>query len=104
MATYTEHQQRMLDQNSLDPDSNWEAAAYKKLVSTPPSAGKLARVLDVQYYLTRLEGQLLRLNTLTAPNVGDVWDVKSVRGTIASAQAFAQSLRNALDENRIDVA
>lgn len=100
MATYTEYQQRILDQNSLDPDSNWEAAAYKTLEKQQTPLDQK----DVQYYLTRLEGQLLRLNTLTSPGIGDVWDVKSIRGTIASAQAFTQSLRNALDENRIDVA
>lgn len=98
MATYTEHQQRMLDQNSLDPDSNWEAAAYNTLEKQQTPLDQK----DIQYYLTRLEGQLVRLEEIfkasrltTSPD--------AVR-TLNSAQAFTQSLRNALDENRIDVA
>ncbi len=52
---------------------------------------------DVMYYLTRLEGQLVRLNELKGGCSNEV-----IR-TVDSARAFAQSLRDALSGNRIDV-
>lgn len=96
MATYTEHQQRILDQNSLDPDSNWEGAAYKTLEKQQTPLDQK----DIQYYLTRLEGQLVRMDQWNE-NGGSGIQLGSI---INAAKAFAQSLRNALDGNRIDVA
>lgn len=83
----------MTKQNDLDPDNNWEAVAYNKLSATQPDQQ------DVNYYLTRLEGQLTRLEQIFR-----VSHSPEAERALNSAQAFAQSLRNALSPNRIDVA
>lgn len=61
---------------------------------------------DVMYYLTRLEGQLVRLNTVLSSDsyLSPGQAVVQSRDIVHAAQAFAQSLRNALSGNRIDVA
>jgi len=56
---------------------------------------------DTMYYLTRLEGQLLRLNELVK---NAQVPKEQILHTIDTARAFAQSLRNSLDPNKIDVA
>lgn len=57
---------------------------------------------DVNYLLTRLEGQLERLNTLLPEAI---WyeSRKQMEEIIVKANAFAKQLREALSERHIDV-
>lgn len=59
---------------------------------------------DVMYYLTRLDGQLVRLNEMlkTMQN-NQHGGVDNLIQIVHSAQAFALSLRNALSPDRFDV-
>ncbi len=50
---------------------------------------------DAMYYLTRLEGQLVRLGTYTA--TADQFQRSEVMKIVDAAKAFAQSLRDVLD-------
>lgn len=73
-----------------------------KHVDTEPAAREFDRQ-DISYYLARVEGQLARMDELLAPSA-PMGGYKELVATVRAAKAFLDSLRNALDPRRIDVA
>lgn len=71
------------------PSCQTERTVYKSSLTLP----------DVEYNLTRLEGQLIRLEMLAPKD-----KVSPVTETLLSARGFLNALKLALSKDRIDVA
>lgn len=56
---------------------------------------------DTHYYLTRLDGQLARLNELA--NQLNFAPEHPLRETIGNAQRFSKAVRDSLSADRVDV-
>lgn len=77
------------------PTCQTERTVYKSSLTLP----------DVEYNLTRLEGQLVRFDDLfTKKGLKDDERVYLARDTLTNARGFLNALKLALSKDRIDVA
>jgi hypothetical protein len=81
----------------VDPAKHYHRIETADLL--PNSETGISVHQDSLYYLTRLEGQLVRLEALNQM----VDKYSEIQSTIKAARAFAQSLRDSLSPGRVDV-
>lgn len=89
------------DKSHLPPPPMSAAIGYQAHNAQRPTITKE----DIHYYLARVEGQLARLDNLINVQQSSCayGERDELNGTLTTAKQFLASLRNALDEHRIDV-